>query len=280
MGDNAHGKRLPQSKWIPLRKNAFNRDSHQCRNCGKESNLEAHHIVPIEAGGTNDLSNIATLCRDCHLKAHGNLRHNYNSPEQSDKLRPGPSISLIQDLFSTISHPLERAIVGTMAKTGVGVGEICNLDIDDVYLNMESPHEDHPSLESSWKIYGPSLRIRCKGSLPFNTRRERNEKTIIPIDAEVERLLLQSLTIRPDAQNQALFVGTASSWGERISPHQVHHFVEKAARSIGEYERNSELENITPYALRYFLIGGLRVITWLRSIYLAGQRRSNIYPRK
>lgn len=252
MGDSDYGQRLSRPEWYDLRRTAFTRDSNKCRNCGKESDLEAHHIVPIEAGGTNVLSNIATLCRDCHLKAHRNKRHNYNSPEQSDKLRPGPSIALIQNLFSTVSHLLERAVVGLMAKTGIGVGEVCNLNLDDLNLCVDSVLINDHYFESSWESHGPFLRIRCSGSLPFSTRRERNQKTIIPLDRETKRLLLKWLAIRPDTQNTALFVGTASSWGERISLHQVHHFVEKAAQSIGEYEKNSQLKNITPYALRYF----------------------------
>jgi len=35
---------------------------------------EIHHIVPLAAGGTNDESNLMSLCRSCHAKIHGDRK--------------------------------------------------------------------------------------------------------------------------------------------------------------------------------------------------------------
>ena len=46
----------------------------KCYNCGvanSDSIIEYHHVVPLVLGGTNSMSNIVALCRDCHLLAHG-----------------------------------------------------------------------------------------------------------------------------------------------------------------------------------------------------------------
>jgi 5-methylcytosine-specific restriction protein A len=37
-----------------------------CRSCGSIVGLEADHIVPLHRGGTNDPSNIQSLCHVCH----------------------------------------------------------------------------------------------------------------------------------------------------------------------------------------------------------------------
>jgi 5-methylcytosine-specific restriction endonuclease McrA len=42
------------------------RDGYQCQRCGSTRQLEAHHIVPISAGGSDDPANGITLCKDCH----------------------------------------------------------------------------------------------------------------------------------------------------------------------------------------------------------------------
>lgn len=45
------------------------RDQHKCRMCGRtaeELPLEVDHIFPYDRGGTDDLDNLATLCRDCN----------------------------------------------------------------------------------------------------------------------------------------------------------------------------------------------------------------------
>lgn len=31
---------------------------------------EVHHIVPVSKGGTNEWSNLMSLCRSCHTKIH------------------------------------------------------------------------------------------------------------------------------------------------------------------------------------------------------------------
>lgn len=72
------GKR-PTFFWNVIRKECFERDNYKCQDCGKDirDNIrfpgEAHHIVPISEGGTNELSNLKTLCYSCHKKAHSRV---------------------------------------------------------------------------------------------------------------------------------------------------------------------------------------------------------------
>lgn len=47
----------------------FSRDGSKCRMCGRSAEevpLEVDHIFPHSQGGTDDLDNLATLCRDCN----------------------------------------------------------------------------------------------------------------------------------------------------------------------------------------------------------------------
>ena len=47
----------------------FKRDSFTCQYCGRTSPaviLEVDHVVPVAEGGTNDLMNLVTSCRDCN----------------------------------------------------------------------------------------------------------------------------------------------------------------------------------------------------------------------
>ena len=58
-------------KSIPrqLRHQVFQRDGYRCRECGatnKQARLHVDHIKPVAKGGTNDLSNLQTLCEDCN----------------------------------------------------------------------------------------------------------------------------------------------------------------------------------------------------------------------
>ena len=54
-----------------LRHEVFKRDNYTCCECGakKEDGATLHidHIIPVSKGGTDELSNLQTLCADCNL---------------------------------------------------------------------------------------------------------------------------------------------------------------------------------------------------------------------
>ena len=77
--------------WHSRRQTVLDRDDYQCRNCGvndSEEQLHVHHIVPISAGGAHDTTNLATLCKPCHMATHGQLRR-VETPERVDTLQSG-----------------------------------------------------------------------------------------------------------------------------------------------------------------------------------------------
>ena len=53
-----------------VRVTVLNRDNFKCVFCGRNSQqIELHidHIIPFSKGGSNDISNLQTLCVDCNL---------------------------------------------------------------------------------------------------------------------------------------------------------------------------------------------------------------------
>jgi 5-methylcytosine-specific restriction enzyme A len=63
-------KRLRGRKLQTLRERIFQRQNHLCLECLKQNRLrqceELDHITPLCQGGTDDESNLAGLCHDCH----------------------------------------------------------------------------------------------------------------------------------------------------------------------------------------------------------------------
>jgi hypothetical protein len=68
--------------WKYLRQEVLERDNYICQNCGiqyKEMSqfLHVHHKVYLSEGGKNEVSNLITLCKECHFELHskaGDLR--------------------------------------------------------------------------------------------------------------------------------------------------------------------------------------------------------------
>lgn len=50
-----------------LRPYILERDGYVCRRCGATDDLQMDHLIPVSRGGTNDLDNLAILCRPCNL---------------------------------------------------------------------------------------------------------------------------------------------------------------------------------------------------------------------
>ncbi|WP_435077133.1 hypothetical protein [Halococcus sp. AFM35] len=195
-------------------------------------------------------------------------------------------------LVRTTRHPLKRAVLGLFAKTGIGVGELCNLCMGDVFLDDEDVSEAYSDREFEWvKNDLRALRIRVKGDEPYSQRRERIETTLVPLDDPTCRVLKRWLAVRPDTRRRSrpLFVST-HSWGEQLSPLAVGNLVESRATALGFADGESELNNFTPYTLRYFFTERFPGQPAVRKYILEGvsttfsfeqlvaHYRDNIYP--
>lgn len=81
-------KRKPLSKKI--RFEVFKRDHFTCQYCGRMAPdviLEVDHIKPVAEGGTNDMINLITSCRDCNRgKGKRKLADNTELKKQQEEL--------------------------------------------------------------------------------------------------------------------------------------------------------------------------------------------------
>ena len=54
-----------------VQKKGKERDLYTCQVCGSKEDVEGHHILNYQYGGSANIDNIVTLCRKCHRKVHG-----------------------------------------------------------------------------------------------------------------------------------------------------------------------------------------------------------------
>ena len=191
------------------------------------------------------------------------------------------SVPEMREFVADVTHPLDRALVVTMLKTGLRVGELCNLDLRDVSLPVIRDRDD-VRVRAQLDGRGDALYVDAEPTVGESMHGEmrtasnkRKRSTVIPIDDELRRVLRRYLAVRPDPVSPArpLFLGTADRWGRRATPDMVHHVVEKHASDRGWYRVGGGAEeNVTPHYFRHFFTTHLRDRTGDRGIvkYLRG----------
>jgi len=204
----------------------------------------------------------------------------------TDPTRREISVPEMREFLASIGHPLDRALLLTMLKTGIRVGELCNLDVRD--LSIPVTRELDASIRPQLDGRGDALFVaadRAVGDVVDGERRtaanKRKRATVVPVDDELCRALSRWLAMRPDPVSDAnpLFVSTRDGWGERLTTHAVHHAVESHASERGWHrDGGGAEENVTPHYFRHFFTTHLRDRTGDRGIvkYLRGDVASDI----
>ncbi|WP_435194613.1 tyrosine-type recombinase/integrase [Natronomonas sp. EA1] len=206
----------------------------------------------------------------------------------TDPARREISVPRMRAFVAGIDHPLERALVVTLLKTGMRVGECCNLDLRDVSLDDSEVREAYP-VDPRGRLDGRPDSVfvssePARGSVVNGERRtasnKRKRDTVIPIDRELKSVLKRWLAVRPDARSPAepLFCST-SEWGRRVTPAMVRDIVADHATEAGWYRPGGGAEeNVTPHYFRHFFTTHLRDRTGDRGIvkYLRGDVATDI----
>ena len=201
----------------------------------------------------------------------------------ADPARRELTVPEMQSFVAEIAHPLDRAVIVTLLKTGMRAGELCNLDRRD--LNLGDSSDTHrPRLDgrpnSLYVDSTPTRGQRYNGERRTASNK-RQRATTIPVDEELVGTLKRWLAVRPDPVSEAepLFMSTADGWGQRLTTDMVHHLVERHARVAGWYrEGGGPEENVTPHYFRHFFTTHLRDRTGERGVvkYLRGDVASDV----
>jgi integrase len=207
----------------------------------------------------------------------------------TDPTRREVSVDAMRGFVADVSHPLERAAIVCLLKTGLRVGELCNLDLRDVNLEVRGV-ENAYDLGTRGQLDGhpdtlyvdPSMsRGETVNGETRSASNKRKRGTLVPVDGELKAELVRWLAIRPDAPSDAdpLFVSTRDSWGERLTPEMVRGFVREHAEPRGWYREGGDAaENVTPHYFRHFFTTHLRDRTGDRGVvkYLRGDVADDI----
>jgi len=206
-----------------------------------------------------------------------------NESINTDPARRDISVAEMRSFVAGIAHPLDRAVVLTLLKTGIRAGELCNLDTRDLHL-PETEEGHRPRLDGRpATLYvddTPAQGVVYNGERRTASNK-RKRATTVPVDDELATVLGRWLAVRPDPVSPAdpLFLSTSGEWGQRLTPDILHHTVESHAREADWYRTGGgPEENVTPHYFRHFFTTHLRDRTGDRGVvkYLRGDVAQDI----
>lgn len=90
-----------------------------CCNCGKEcgTDIEYHHIVPLEHGGADSIGNLVPLCADCHSICTWSFIH--RKPSRTGRKRKVYDQALLDSVFTRY---INKQLSETAARKELGTG--------------------------------------------------------------------------------------------------------------------------------------------------------------
>jgi integrase len=207
----------------------------------------------------------------------------------TDPARREIDVPTMRAFVADVRHPLDRALVVTLLKTGMRVGELCNLDLRDLHLDdgqVESAYAVPPRAHvenrpDTLYVASEPARGETYNGEERTASNKRKRDTVIPIDEELKEVLKAWLAVRPDTRSAAepLFLSTRDRWGERLTPKMVRNVVRTHAEARGWHREGGDAsENVTPHYFRHFFTTHLRDRTGERGVvkYLRGDVASDV----
>jgi site-specific recombinase XerD len=207
----------------------------------------------------------------------------------TDPTRREIDVPTMRAFVADVRHPLDKALVVTLLKTGMRVGELCNLDLRDLHLEnvaVESAFDTRPRAAVENRpdtLYVPRepARGRDYNGEERTASNKRKRDTVVPVDDELKATLRPWLAVRPDTRSPAdpLFLSTRDRWGERLTPKMVRNVIRSHAESRGWHRVGGDAaENVTPHYFRHFFTTHLRDRTGERGVvkYLRGDVASDV----
>lgn len=133
-----------------IRFEVFKRDSFICQYCGRSApnvTLEVDHIEPISKGGTDDILNLITSCKDCN-RGKSNIRLDENSVIEKRKKQ----LDELQERSEQLEMLLEweRGLLQLNSYATTGAINLWHNLVEDYALTDSGKHE----IKRLVKMYG------------------------------------------------------------------------------------------------------------------------------
>lgn len=183
-------------------------------------------------------------------------------------------IPQMREAIQEIDRPRILVIIVLLLKTGMRVGELSNLDLRDINLTHPRAKNHLPEPREILKDRPNSIFVSseiAEGDTVNDEKRsdsnKRKRDTIIPIDEEVQRVLVYYLATRVPARSEARPLLTLdthpgrgeSRLGDRLKGNMIYQSVTRWSKSNEWYTKGGGISNnVTPHYFRHYFTTHMR----------------------
>lgn len=195
-------------------------------------------------------------------------KRNNSKALKSSQPREFPQLDLddIIDIVHSINHVGERAITVFALKTGARPSEVANVRIEDVHIanrdvlaHYDGDGTDHGAMGTHPQLDGRPNAVFIDSK--YNRKKnKRKNPTVIPLDDETRRVLIDWLLVRPDNGTPWLFL--SQKGGKMTQSNQRHVWVNK---HWSEYKIESDdpesdkIRSVSPHYARHWFSSWFRL---------------------
>lgn len=162
-----------------------------------------------------------------------------------------------------IKHIGERAATVFQLKTGVRSTELSNIRFEDIHITNAdvlshydgSEGQNHEAMGSHDQLDNYTNAVY----IPLGEKRDRNKRkmpTVIPLDDETRRVLIDWLLIRPDNGSPYVFL---TKKGKKLDRNSLRHIWTNHWHPEYKYADDEEYRSISPHYARHWMS------TWFRT---------------
>lgn len=167
------------------------------------------------------------------------------SPEFQTKKPPRVTLEEVRDVVGGIEDIADRAIVALQLKLGCRSSELGNIKLSEIHL-------DHPDVLEHYPEMGSHRILEGRPNAVYITHRRENNKrvrpTVLPLDEEARKLLIDWLLVRPDTGDDWLFM---THKGEKLTRTDIRHIWTKYWWPEYEYDEDAHRRSVTPHFARH-----------------------------
>lgn len=184
---------------------------------------------------------------------------------------PNLDLDDIKEQVKAIKHVGERALTVFQLKTGVRSSELANIHLEDIHIANSDvlDYYDKMGMHDQLEDISNAVYIPPCDEVDEN---KREMPTLIPLDDETRRVLIDWLLIRPDNGDSHLFL---TQKGGPVKRSSLGHIWKKHWQPQYKYDEGDELRTISPHYARHWMTTWFRTraeMPELRVQYLRGDK--------